>query len=80
MFQTELVWNLPADPGTISDVLAKAQELIDQGKQAASPLNVIRGDKHHTARWWTDEPTAIGWIDFCEPYGPYSAKIINNQP
>ena len=80
MVQTEVVWNLPTDPATVSAVLAKAQELVDQGKQAASPMAYSQGDKNYVARWWTDEPTAIEWIDFCETFGPYSAEVINNQP
>lgn len=79
MVQTEVVWNLPTDPATVDAIQIKAQELIDQGKQAATPLVVVRGDKRYTARWWTDEPTAIGWVDFCEPYGPFSAAVINNS-
>lgn len=78
MIQTEVVWNLPVDPVILDAVLAKAQELIDQGKQAATPLVFVQGNKQYTARWWTDEPTAIGWVDFCEPYGPFSAAVINN--
>lgn len=78
MVQTEVVWNLPTDPATVDAIQIKAQELIDQGKQAATPLVVVQGNKRYTARWWTDEPTAIGWVDFCEPYGPFSAAVINN--
>ena len=78
MIQTEVIWNLPTDPATDAAVLAKAQELKDQGKEAATPLVFERGDQKITARWWVDEPTALAWIDFCEPYLPYSAQIINN--
>ena len=78
MIQTEVVWNLPVDPATQTAVQNKAQELVDQGKQAATPLLFVRGDKQYAARWWTDEPTAIEWVDFCELYGPFSAAVINN--
>jgi len=78
MVQTEVIWNLPTDPATDAAVQAKAQELVDQGKQAATPLVFERGDKKIAARWWVDEPTAIQWVDFCEQYLPYSAEVINN--
>lgn len=80
MVQTEVVWNLPTDPVTVDVVLAKAQELKDQGKEAATPMAVVSGGKRYTARWWIDEATAIQWVDFCEPFGPYSAEVIFSQP
>jgi hypothetical protein len=78
MTQTEVIWDLPSDPAADQAVLAKAQELEAQGKQAATPLTIIRGMQRITARWWIDEPTAVSWIEFCEQYNPFSATIINN--
>ena len=80
MVQTEVIWNLPTDPAADAVITAKLQELIDQGKEAATPLIFDRGDQKIVARWWVDEPTAIQWVDFVEQHQPrlFSAEIIHN--
>lgn len=76
--ETQVVWSVATtSPETIAIVNAKAQELINQGKEVGNVIFTRTSQQTIVNRFWIDSATAQEWIDFVVPYNPISAVILN---
>lgn len=75
--QTQVIWNWPLSEETQATIRAKIAEVADKETQPHQPVGGPGPDQQTVTHWWVDEPAALEWIAFVEPYNPVSASIVN---
>lgn len=74
--QTQVIWVVPSNPGTVAALDVKAQELTAQGKEIGNAVITVTGNQAIIDRFWIDTAAAEEWLAIVLPYNPVSAAII----
>lgn len=75
--ETQVTWSKPTDPTAMTLVQARAQELINAGKEVGNAVINDGETQIVVNRFWVDTETADEWITFVNVYNPVSAVIVS---